>query len=736
LAYLDPADDDERVMLIEAEHPDLAELIDQDVDEVEVDGQVFSPRAHLVMHAVIAAQLWHDDPPAIWATAERLIADGYERHEILHMLASVVASEMWRVQNERKPFDPAAYAAALADLPESWNIQKGDGPDDDIIERAHQILSDDGPLPAGDLYARLSDDLDIDEEEAAEAVGDDPDLVLLAGERLGVASDLVDGTVLAHRVTEAEVEGGLVIADPDLGPLARFLDENGMLRLAGGSAVEVFSADDMGIGEGDGDVLVGPPGWLGDVEPGDLLGFRLNAGEIELIPDVAEPPVSDLMLAQLRAAYDRFDDSDGKPVALDELFYEVAAAAPGLVKGAVLPPLSTLVAASGLEISHGYVAPTGTDWDMFWRLRWVVGIAADHELEVEEVQTLAMACELYHRWKEEGTDIEELAGPVDELLAEPHTTDAFVEALTTDTGDNVLKFVEALNGAGLRNGLAGLSWLEYEAARRTGDQERAETCLQAVLARDPDHEGALGDSAWYASDRGDARQAVQFLERLDDGGENEDRLALLVQYALAPKAPVGRNAPCPCGSGRKYKHCCISTDESHPLVERVPWLWEKMKWWLTRSVWDDELVELAFNMAGDFLVGEAAHHFDVAASLVLFQAGAINDFLTQRGPLLPDDERDLVTQWASTRGHVHEVVAFERGKGVRLRDEHTGDVLDVVHRGSLVVGALVYAHPVYDGSDYQFVGGVVPVPIDLREMLIGLIDSDANAAAIAAAIAV
>ncbi len=24
----------------------------------------------------------------------------------------------------------------------------------------------------------------------------------------------------------------------------------------------------------------------------------------------------------------------------------------------------------------------------------------------------------------------------------------------------------------------------------------------------------------------------------------------------APAAPVGRNAPCPCGSGKKYKHCC------------------------------------------------------------------------------------------------------------------------------------------------------------------------------------
>ncbi len=24
----------------------------------------------------------------------------------------------------------------------------------------------------------------------------------------------------------------------------------------------------------------------------------------------------------------------------------------------------------------------------------------------------------------------------------------------------------------------------------------------------------------------------------------------------------GRNAPCPCGSGRKYKHCCLEKDEA------------------------------------------------------------------------------------------------------------------------------------------------------------------------------
>ena len=40
----------------------------------------------------------------------------------------------------------------------------------------------------------------------------------------------------------------------------------------------------------------------------------------------------------------------------------------------------------------------------------------------------------------------------------------------------------------------------------------------------------------------------------DNGGYSADEEAADVQAALAePK--VGRNDPCPCGSGKKYKHC-------------------------------------------------------------------------------------------------------------------------------------------------------------------------------------
>jgi hypothetical protein len=85
-----------------------------------LDGQPMNPGLHVTFHEIVAAQLWDDDPPEAWATACRLRDLGYERHEALHMLCSVVAREVWGVLRLRGRADPARYAAALDELPESY----------------------------------------------------------------------------------------------------------------------------------------------------------------------------------------------------------------------------------------------------------------------------------------------------------------------------------------------------------------------------------------------------------------------------------------------------------------------------------------------------------------------------------------------------------------------------------------------------------------------------------------
>lgn len=43
----------------------------------------------------------------------------------------------------------------------------------------------------------------------------------------------------------------------------------------------------------------------------------------------------------------------------------------------------------------------------------------------------------------------------------------------------------------------------------------------------------------------------------EDGGEPDDGRSLILHPALGREEPkVGRNSPCPCGSGKKFKNCC------------------------------------------------------------------------------------------------------------------------------------------------------------------------------------
>jgi tetratricopeptide (TPR) repeat protein len=54
-------------------------------------------------------------------------------------------------------------------------------------------------------------------------------------------------------------------------------------------------------------------------------------------------------------------------------------------------------------------------------------------------------------------------------------------------------------------------------------------------------------------------------------------------------APVGRNAPCPCGSGSKYKKCCLPKDEREAALKRMSSVVQNSSWILE----DDGLDELS-----------------------------------------------------------------------------------------------------------------------------------------------
>lgn len=66
----------------------------------------------------IENQLEAGDPPATRATLNKLTLVGYEREEILHLMALVLAQEIDAMLREDRPFDRDWYEQALRALPE------------------------------------------------------------------------------------------------------------------------------------------------------------------------------------------------------------------------------------------------------------------------------------------------------------------------------------------------------------------------------------------------------------------------------------------------------------------------------------------------------------------------------------------------------------------------------------------------------------------------------------------
>lgn len=138
LSFLDPDDEDERKILILAEHPELHTAIERGRDTIHHHGRAVNPQLHLAMHEIVVNQLLDNEPPQMWDTAKRLLSAGYERHEVLHMLSSVVSADIFTALRDNQPPDPTRTRAALAALPESWEQRRDDIPAERHANRAER----------------------------------------------------------------------------------------------------------------------------------------------------------------------------------------------------------------------------------------------------------------------------------------------------------------------------------------------------------------------------------------------------------------------------------------------------------------------------------------------------------------------------------------------------------------------------------------------------------------------
>ena len=84
-------------------------------DAIDNDEEEFA--ASTLIEA-IENQIEADNPPAAKATFNKLTLVGYEREDILEMMAHVLAIEIDALLDQDRPFDTQWYETALRALPE------------------------------------------------------------------------------------------------------------------------------------------------------------------------------------------------------------------------------------------------------------------------------------------------------------------------------------------------------------------------------------------------------------------------------------------------------------------------------------------------------------------------------------------------------------------------------------------------------------------------------------------
>ncbi|WP_300007740.1 SEC-C domain-containing protein [Pseudonocardia sp.] len=565
---------------------------------------------------------------------------------------------------------------------------------------------------AGRFGLAVDDDLIL---EAADEVSEDPysECTLLAGDVLVHAPGLMSGAVLTHRLSAGEQAGGFLVVDTDLA---------GFLRVSGPTVAE----EPLEVDEHDGHLVwIGDEDWFADLPAGALLAVRVTLdGAVTLDPLDADPAVPPGLLERLRDRYEAELAEPGLPVPAEALLLGVRLADRDAF-GEPVPPLEDLATAAGLErrgdeFAHAEpVWAAGAEARRHARLIARLGPGGEATVALEALDLL----------EDPDVDAAGLRRALD-LLVAPDAVEAVTEELLGPDDDPaalvaVADRLVAVAGRATRAAVA--RWMATVAAERDGRVLDAESHLRAACVDAPGWEFVEDRLAWYEADRGDAAAATGRWRAIGVAGDHPD-LAFAARFAAGSGPEPGRNDPCRCGSGRKYKQCHLGRAATAPLPERADWLWRKSVAYLERygRAAEETMIDCALARAGAGGDLEQAITDPLTVDVVLHEQGWFARFLRDRGPLLPDDEALLGASWTAVDRTVYEVLAVRPGEGFDLRDLRTGDTPTVTERTTsrtVPAGTRLCARVAPDGgAGHRFVGGVLEVPPGREGGLLALLE--------------
>ncbi|MFN8036768.1 MAG: SEC-C metal-binding domain-containing protein [Acidimicrobiia bacterium] len=570
---------------------------------------------------------------------------------------------------------------------------------------------------------------------------------------------VVEGTTWTVWVDPGDSAEGFVRMHPWLSPLGWWLVGGGVnLVDPSGAVLGSLETDGLWLDDRDTDVVFGPDGWLDELA-GGWASVAVVDGGLCWSPCAVPPSPSERQTAALRIGFARTADVE-RATGLDRVPTTLRfTAGDGPLLEALLedrdafvddpvPPLPHLHRSAGLVERSHILAAEGFDWDALrsWqyrnRLGVVYGLGAD---QAERLEAVVGALRVYPEDGSIGLGVDDherdrgatfLAGVLDDGAV----ASAFWEECAARGGslDAVSAFAEELGARSEGVSNVGLTWLRARCADWSGDARTASDLLSEVVDGSCSHAPARVDAAGFASDCGDAQTAYRLLRegrlRDDPPDDAEDAspseavslMEEVAPFALnRPRPAAGRNDPCPCGSGRKYKSCHLGTQQ-HSLDDRSAWLYEKARRflrirhpdlvsWLAEAMSEpSESTALYDELAGTPFVLDIALHED----------GVFDEFLAARSALLPDDEALLAAQWALVDRGIFEIQRID-GDRLALHDIGRGEHITVVNTHPsrrTRVGTLAFGRPLPVGGTYRAFSGFIEVPRAAVPELLEIID--------------
>jgi len=541
---------------------------------------------------------------------------------------------------------------------------------------------------------------------------------------------LLDGVSFSHRMTSSELAREVIDTLPDL--IALDFDIADSLALESGGELKLSFEDEPEFNEHG--FFAGPTGWLGEIRsPGTVVVSR--SGKVVSIHAGDALGRGDAETEALRQAFDLQHVegilSDPAVVVLDALCRN-----PSLFRLPVLP-VSELFERAGIECRGVWVARQGESAEppgVIYRERLINGLSEEYGFESCCSEAFEQVLLEWMNFVLNQTALSDARGAA-RALAHGGIAPAFVDYLLGDDDfESELLPEFAAHLVQLRGKFSApghyLLALNAERGGRTAEAERE---LQAAIAADSGYEAALLELSWYAADRGDARQAISLLRR-SGALESDPEVEYLRSRIGVPIIGVGRNDRCPCGSGSKFKSCCIN-GRRQSIEERADWLCHKVTVFSFRPQNRWRLEEL-LDIATDAAHAESPDSFfSVLVNLAAFDRDALEGFIEARGALLAEDELALARSWRVSPPSMWHVVAVEPAASVELFDTRGGaSVVVSDHSASqgLHVGDYVFVRVVPVGSSFLFTGEIILVPLAHRESLLELLGADAQTQDLAA----